>query len=96
VHAIVVMTPGDGARRPWGVVTDRELIRRAARIAELTAGEASVRRVLEVQPGDELAKVGARLLVRGLSHALVVAPATGCPIGVLSTWDVVGALAWAS
>jgi CBS domain-containing protein len=98
IHALVVLreTVADGApgRRPWAVLTDRDILRCAPRIDELTAGDAASGEVLEAHPDDRLADVAERMLDHAVSHAVVVNPDTGRPIGVLSTLDIAGILAW--
>ncbi len=99
VHAIVVLleTVGaDGAtdRRPWAVVTDRDVLRSASGIAERTAGDAATGEVLLARPDERLPDVAARMVEQGTSHAVVVEPDTGRPVGVLSTLDIAGILGW--
>jgi CBS domain-containing protein len=99
VHAIVVLletTSADGevARRPWAVVTDHDVLRSAAAIADKTAGEVATGEVLLAGPDEPLPDVAQRMLEHGTSHAVVVEPRTGRPVGVLSTLDIAGILGW--
>jgi CBS domain-containing protein len=99
VHAIVVLletVDPDGAieQRPWGVVTDHDVLRSAASIADRTAGEAATGEVLLARPDERLPDVAQRMLEHGTSHAVVVEPRTGRPVGVLSTLDIAGILGW--
>ena len=98
VHAIVVLETVDseGAtdRRPWAVVTDRDVLRCAPEIAERTAGEVATGEVLLARPDERLPDVAARMVAHGTSHAVVVEPGTGRPVGVLSTLDIAGILGW--
>jgi CBS domain-containing protein len=75
-------------------VSDRDVLRAASRIEELTAADALGGELLEVHPDERLADVAPRMATRGTSHALVVDDRHGRPIGVLSTLDVAGILAW--
>ena len=95
VHAIVVIG-GAGAveRRPWAVVTDRDLLRVAARIDELTAGEAATGEILEAGADERLADAARRMAEHGVTHMLVVDDRNGRPVGVLSTLDIAGILGW--
>jgi CBS domain-containing protein len=94
VHAIVVLTSGDGGERiPWGVVTDADLLRHAQRVEELTAGEVAST-LPQTQPAEPLAAAASRMVRQVATHALVVDPASGRPVGVLSTLDVARVLAW--
>ena len=95
VHAIVVLgEAGDGERRLWAVVTDRELLRVAARIDELTAGEAATGEILEARADERLADAARRMAEHGVTYMLVVDDRNGRPVGVLSTLDIAGILGW--
>ena len=97
VHALVVMgargRDGD-ERRAWGVLSDRDLLRNARSVEELTAGDVATPSILEIRPGDSLADVADRMVAAGTSHAIVEEPSTGRPVGVVSTLDIAGILAW--
>lgn len=98
VHALVILHDtvdgGHVSRRPWVVLTDHDVLRCAARMEELTAGQAATGELLEVGPDDRLADVADRMLEHRVAHALVVDPGTGRPVGVVSTLDVAGIVAW--
>jgi CBS domain-containing protein len=98
VHAVVVLRDGAGeggaGRRPWAVLTDRDLLRGAAHIDELTAGDVARGEVLEADPDERLADLAQRMLDHDVSHAIVVEPRAGRPVGVVSTLDVAGILGW--
>jgi CBS domain-containing protein len=99
VHAIVVLletidAAGEVSRRPWAVVTDHDILRSAAAIADKTAGDVATGEVLLAGPDDRLPDVAQRMLEHGTSHAVVVEPRTGRPVGVLSTLDIAGILGW--
>jgi CBS domain-containing protein len=97
VHALVVLradAAAGGARRPSAVVTDRDVLRCASRMEELTAEEAATGELLEVDPDDRLADVAERMLKHAVAHALVVDADSGRPLGIVSTLDVAGVLAW--
>jgi CBS domain-containing protein len=99
VHAIVVLLEtidagGEVSRRPWAVVTDHDILRSAAAIADKTAGDVATGEVLLAGPDERLPDVAQRMLEHGTSHAVVVEPRTGRPVGVLSTLDIAGILGW--
>jgi CBS domain-containing protein len=99
VHAIVVLPeaaePGrEIERRSWAVVTDHDILRSAASVADRTAGDVATGEILIAQPDERLPDVAQRMLEHGTSHALVVEPRTGRPVGVLSTLDIAGILGW--
>ena len=82
------------SRRPWAVVTDHDVLRSAASISDRTAGEVATGEVLLAQPDEDLPDVANRMIEHGTSHAVVVEPRTGRPVGVLSTLDIAGILGW--
>src|SRR6478735_7034687 len=93
VHAIVVLREtvdleGAVGRRPWGIVTDRDVLHCAAEIEERTADDVALGGVLLVHPEDRLTDVAERMLGQRTSHAIVVDPRSDRPTGVLSTLDV--------
>jgi CBS domain-containing protein len=99
VHAIVVLTEAAEADReierlPWAVITDRDILRSAAVVADRTAGDVATGEVLSAHPDERLPDVAQRMLEHGTSHAVVVEPRTGRPVGVLSTLDIAGILGW--
>ena len=99
VHAIVVLLEGADADGPidrhrWAVVTDRDVLRSAASVAEHTAGEVASGSPLLAGPDERLPDVAQRMLEHDTSHAVVVEPRTGRPVGVLSTLDSAGILGW--
>jgi CBS domain-containing protein len=99
VHAIVVLPDAaapdqGGKRRPWAVVTDHDILRSAGDVGDRTAGEAATGEMLLAHPDDPLPDVAQRMLEHGTSHAVVVEPRTGRPVGVLSTLDIAGILGW--
>jgi CBS domain-containing protein len=99
VHAIVVLLEtvdpdGEVGSRPWAVVTAHDILRSAASIADRTAGDVATGEVLLAHPDERLPDVAERMLEHGTSHAVVVEPRTGRPVGVLSTLDIAGILGW--
>ena len=98
VHAIVVLPEPEpepeSNRRPWAVITDQDILRSADSIAGLTAGDVATGEVLLANPDERLPDVAQRMLEHGTSHAVIVEPRTGRPIGVLSTLDIAGILGW--
>jgi CBS domain-containing protein len=99
VHAIVVLTEAtesdrEAERLPWAVVTDHDILRSAAVVTDRTAGDVATGEVLTAHPDETLPDVAQRMLEHGTSHAVVVEPRTGRPVGVLSTLDIAGILGW--
>jgi CBS domain-containing protein len=99
VHAIVVLLEAieperEIDRRPWAVITDQDILRSADSIAGRTASDVATGDVLLANPDERLPDVAQRMLEHGTSHAVVVEPRTGRPVGVLSTLDIAGILGW--
>lgn len=89
VHALVV-TEDDGS--PWGLVTDFDLLRAAHSGAEdLTAGQVSRSAAVTVKASDSLEHAADLMREYGTGHVIVC---DDRPIGVVSTLDIAGALAW--
>jgi CBS domain-containing protein len=99
VHAIVVLRErvdpdGSIGRRPWGILTDRDVLHCANDIEDRTADDVASSGVLLVRPDDRLEDVAESMLARHTSHAVVVEPRTDRPVGVISTLDIAGILGW--
>ena len=97
IHAVIV----DGVRRDalhgeqlvWGVVSDIDLVRAANRGAEaLTAGDLAATEPVVVEPSLPLTEAARLMDEHGTAHLIVVDE--GRPIGVVSSLDVAGVLAW--
>jgi CBS domain-containing protein len=96
VHAVVV-TEDDGAGEltPWGLVSDFDVLRAAHVGAEdLTAGQVSRSAAVLIAPGDTLGRAAELMREHGTGHLIVISPSDSRPVGVVSTLDVAGALAW--
>jgi len=91
VHCVVVRgTEPDG----WGIVSDLDLM--AGLRPELngaTAGQLAATDSLIVDPADSLEHAAQLMVDHQTTHAVVVDPVTGRPIGILSTLDVARFLA---
>jgi CBS domain-containing protein len=90
VHAIAIASVASG-EAPWGIVSALEVVAAAANGAERTAGELAATEVLTISSGDRLDHAGQLMAEHELSHLIVTDPASGQPIGVLSTLDIVAA-----
>ena len=89
VHAVVV-TEDDGDA--WGLVSDFDILRAAGTGAEeLTAGHVSRSPAVKVAPTDSLVRATELMKEYGTGHLVVCDPD---PVGVLSTLDIAGTLAW--
>jgi CBS domain-containing protein len=98
VHAVVVagthVDPVHGEGLVWGFVSDMDLVRaaRAGKVKGVNAGDAASTEAPTVEPTTPLSEAAKMIDEHAVSH-LIVAVA-GHPIGVVSTLDLAGALAW--
>jgi CBS domain-containing protein len=99
VHSVAVMgiaDDGDPGNPPvWGIVSDLDLVRRGVRTGlDRTAGECAIAPVVTIDASAPLREAGALMVSDRVHHLVVVAPGMGRPIGILSTLDVAGIIAW--
>jgi CBS domain-containing protein len=93
--AVVGVSHEDPECFVWGIISDLDLVRAGisddgAQTARSLAGQP----IVVVEPGMHLRDAAHEMLARGVSHAIVTDAAAQRPIGVLSTLDVAGVLAW--
>lgn len=93
VHAVAVADP-DHARRPWGIITDLDVAAAAAADeGDQSAGEAAKHDVVVISATDSLSWAAQQMVEHGISHLVVVDPASGHPVGIVSSLDVAAAYA---
>jgi CBS domain-containing protein len=97
VHAVVVggiaTEAVHGDHLVWGLVSDMDLVRAAEiGIEGRTAQEVATTKAITVDPTTSLAAAARLMDVHGTSHLIVASGSA--PIGVLSSLDIAGALAW--
>jgi CBS domain-containing protein len=79
----------------WGIVSDLELVRAGIdEDAGQTARALATQPVVVVEPGMPLRDAAREMLAHGVSHVVVADPIAQRPVGVLSTLDIAGVLAW--
>ena len=93
VHSVVISeTEGD---RPWGIVTDIDLAGAADKdLDKVTARDISRGRLVTVSADEDLGHAARLMAEHAVAHLVVVQPHSGQPVGVLSTLDLAGVLAW--
>ncbi len=98
VHCIAVMGiahDGGGETLVWGIVSDLDLVRAGIQSGvEETASTLAARPIVTVEPGTPLRDAGELMLLHGTTHVVVIDPAAQRPVGILSTFDIAGVLAW--
>jgi CBS domain-containing protein len=96
VHCVAVVGSPDAEGEPpvWGIVSDLDVVRRAVRTGfERTAGELALAPVVTVEANTPLPDAGELMIANDAQHLVVVAPESKRPIGVLSSLDLVAAIA---
>lgn len=87
VHAVAI-SGEKGGESPCGMVSALAVVAAAAGEAEGTAGELAATEVLTVSSRDRLDHAAQLMAEHELSHLIVADAASGQPIGILSTLDV--------
>lgn len=99
VHAVIVEgaesgSAASGSQR-WGIVSDAQLALAAASgKLHATAGELAASDAIIISPADELRQAAALMSEHGVSHLIVSTTPTARPVGIISTLDLAGVLAW--
>jgi CBS domain-containing protein len=79
----------------WSVISDLDLVRAGIRDGEGSSARAIAQEPLvTVNPSLPLRDAGELMCDHKVSHLVVVEPVTERPIGILSTADIAGVLAW--
>jgi CBS domain-containing protein len=96
IHAVVVTAGSeDGFTQPWGIVSDLDLAKAAAASAlDRTAGDMYVTEVLTIQPEEPLERAAQLMAEHDAAHLIVVDAVLEQPVGVISTLDLAGVVAW--
>jgi CBS domain-containing protein len=97
VHSVVVI--GVSHEEPecgvWAIISDLDLLAAGIRGAEgQTARSIARQSVISVEPSLPLLEGAELMLAHQVTHLIVVEPGNERPVGVLSTLDVAGVLAW--
>jgi CBS domain-containing protein len=96
IHCLVVAGDRErGGSATWGVVSGLDLVGAAAGdLDELTAGEIAATEPVKVKLDDPLARAAQLMVEHQVQHLVVVAADDAPPVGVLSTLDIAGVVAW--
>jgi CBS domain-containing protein len=97
IHSIVVRTgdrEGAGPDESWGIVSDLDMVAAGADAEDRTAGRACATEVVTVEPDESLDRAAQLMTEHEIAHLLVVDPTTKDPVGILSTLDIAGVVAW--
>jgi CBS domain-containing protein len=92
IHAIAVYGDSEDptAEGVWGVVSDTDLLAALAAgdVSGRTAGGAARTPLVTVLAGEPLHTAAEQMAQSGVTHAVVVSPEGGRPVGILSTLDL--------
>ena len=98
VHCIVVRGAAEAEAEEspvWGIISDFDLLRAGTRPdAPDTAAALARQPVIKVETTAALRDAAELMMTKGTGHIVAVNPQTGHPIGILSTLDIAGVLAW--
>jgi CBS domain-containing protein len=97
IHSIVVRRgdrEGAGPDESWGIVSDLDMVAAGADAEDRTAGSACATEVVTVEPDETLDRAAQLMTEHEITHLVVVDPSTKDPVGILSTLDVAGVVAW--
>ncbi len=95
VAALAAPTRSPDESYVWGIVSDLDLIAAGVRDgAESTARDLAAQPIISVKPTMPLRHAVELMLENQTSHVVVTDPANKRPIGVLSSLDIAGVLAW--
>lgn len=96
IHSVVVtdLLRSGANNGQWGVVADIDLLRALeGDVEDRTAGEIAATELPTVTPDERLARAAQIMVEHEVAHLLVVTSA-GTPLGIVSSLDVAGVLAW--
>jgi CBS domain-containing protein len=92
IHSVVVTDLDGVSERPWGIVSDVDVLRSASGdTAARTAGEVAGTELLTVGPDETLERAAQMMAEHEVTHVVVVSGDR--PLGVLSSLDVAAAIA---
>ena len=97
IHCIAVGTFPEQSGEPlvWSIVSDIDLIRVGLQgDPDTTASKMALHPSVNVEPSTALREAARLMLEHSSSHLLVVPPGAQRPVGVISTLDIAGILAW--
>jgi CBS domain-containing protein len=96
IHAVIIKRlDAEEGTTPWGVVSDLDVLSTAhPGGVDMVAYEAAATPAVTVAPDESLARAAQLMREYTTSHLIVVDRVTDEPLGVISTLDIAGALAW--
>lgn len=97
VHCVAVMGiahEAAGEKLVWGIISDIDLLRAGIGGEDANAASLALDPIISVEPTMLLREAGKLMLSHKANHVVVIDPELQRPIGILSTLDIAGVLAW--
>jgi CBS domain-containing protein len=96
IHSLVVTgAAGPGTPPTWGLISGLELAAAATYpFEERTASDIAITEPVTVSTDDPLERAAELMVEHRVEHLMVVGAQDGRPVGVLSTLDIAGVMAW--
>jgi CBS domain-containing protein len=97
VHCVVVRGASEGqeGESVWGIISDLDLLRASMnQDAADSAATLALAPVLSIETSAPLRDAAELMLSNAVTHVVAVNPDTQRPVGILSTLDIAGVLAW--
>ncbi len=97
VHCVAVMgiaREPAGEKLVWGIISDIDLLRAGIGGEDANAAALALDPIISMEPTMLLREAGELMLSHKASHVVVIDPELQRPIGILSTLDIAGVLAW--
>ncbi len=92
IHCIVVFELEGGS---WGVASDLDLVAAAGEdVDRRKVGEVARTKVVTIRAEESATRAAQLMTEEQVAHLVVVQPGDGHPVGILSTLDLAGVLAW--
>jgi CBS domain-containing protein len=97
VHSVAVRGAAEGqaGESVWGIISDFDVLRAGMRQDPPdTAAELGQQPIINVETSTALRDAADLMITNMVSHVVAVDPETQRPVGILSTLDIAGVLAW--
>ena len=98
VHCVAVMGLShghSGEKLVWGIISDLDLLRAGIQTdGQKNAGDLAGQPTISVKPTMPLREAGELMLKHRVTHLIVIDPGARRPVGILSSLDLAGVLAW--
>lgn len=95
IHCVVVADLDRSDGLGWGIVSDVDLLEAAGgEIDDETAGSVAATEPITAPLDESLERAAQLMAEHGVTHLVVVTRGSGHPLGVLSSLDIAGIIAW--